>query len=165
MNLSTRIMIGVINCAVAAGLLSSCGRIARQKKLELYTEISTTNDSLTKMTREWHQMLDRAVGDKQFGTLPPYRLKMGQFMNRHRSNIANIRTNEDNASILDSETNFLAARAMIISDMYPRFEAFNDMTPAENINGELRAMGDDVDSEDVGYMAMKKSLRAYAARR
>src|SRR5579863_4077018 len=86
----------------------SCGYISRERKAEIYSEITTTNDTLDKMTREWDMRLDKAVKNKDFTTLAPYRLKIGQYLNRHRSNVSILKRNSSTAPVIDSEVAFLS---------------------------------------------------------
>lgn len=143
---------------------SSCSYYEHMAQLQFYTQLSGTNDSLDKMTVEWHQLLTRAVAAKNFSGLAPCRIKIGEFMSRNRAKVANIELPPTAENIRDSEEAFLAARAIIVSEIYPTFEPFNDITPNEDIDGQLRLVADDQEKETLAMEAIKKSLQAFAQR-
>ena len=142
----------------------SCGYISTGRKQDIYNEIAATNDTLGKMTREWNLRLDKATKTKDFTTLPPYRLKMGQFLSKHRNNVANLKRNNETAPIIDSEVAFLSTQATIISDVYPKFEFYNDATPDDVIKNEIKDLSNEMDNETSGSAAIRKSLQAFANR-
>ena len=148
----------LIFCAVC---LFSCNYIPAKKKLIAYSEISSTNDSVTRMTREWYRLLSMSITDKNFSRLSPYRLHMGEFLSKHRALVANLETGPNGQSIVDSEEVFLANEAATINDLYSSFESYNEMTPVETINGQIRKLSNDQSNEMTWTSVIKRSLGNY----
>jgi hypothetical protein len=147
---------------VSAFFLASCNYVPAKKKLLVYTQISGTNDTLDKMTREWYKQLNQSVRDRNFSRLSQYRISAGQYLSRRRSVIANLLRDDHAQNLIDSEEVFLSARAAVINDMYSSFEAYNEMTPPDVINNQLRLIASDLGNEVSGNVAIKRSLQAYA---
>ncbi len=158
---SIRVAVGLFVVVLS---LSSCSYYAREDKKDLYYAILNTNDTLDYMTKTWHQMLNRAERDKHFGMLGPYRLRMGEFLSRNRNKIANMHISKDALPMVDSELAFLEVRAQVVSDVYPRFEQFTEMTPSEQIANQRADLKDDVLHEATNYALIKRSLKAFAKR-
>ena len=145
-------------------LFASCERIDHKKNLDAYYRISAINDSVDKMTKTWHQMVLKAAGDKNFTGLAPYRLNIGKFLARNREAVSNITTTEGGEMIVDSEITFLSVRAAAVSDLYPRFELFNDLTPDDVLREQLKYLPADLENEMTANAAMKKTLWAFATK-
>ena len=152
----------LFSCLVVSLFFSSCGFYAQRQKQLLYTQISATNDTLDRMTREWHQLLDKAVRSKNFSTLHDNRVKIGQFISRSRSAIANAELPPDAEVLRESEGVFLSNQAVVVSDVYPQFESFNELTPDEKIQKTLIAVAGDQDNELAWKLTIRKSLDAFA---
>jgi len=127
-----------------------------------YDELTGTNDSLDKMTDDWHQTLDKAALSKNFSALAPLRTKMGLFISRNRAKIANIEVPKNTEGLRDSEEVFLSNQATIISEAYPTFEPYNDITPNEEIQNQLKLVASDEETETAASAAIRKSLQAFA---
>jgi hypothetical protein len=141
--------------------LFSCNYIPAKKKLMAYAEISSTNDSLTRMTREWYRLLSMSVTDKNFSRLSSYRLHMGEFLSNHRDLVANLQAGPNGQNIVDSEEVFLANEATTINDLYSSFESYNEMTPVETVNGQIRKLSNDQSNEMTWTAVIKRSLANY----
>jgi len=144
--------------------LSSCEFYTTKEKLTTYNRISGINDSLDNMTKEWHLLLDKAVSGKNYSALRPYRLGIGDFLNRDREVVAYLKTNTNSQNLIDSEEVFLDNQASVVSDLYSNFEIYNDMTPDETIQGQLKLVVGDLATEAAGSAAIKRSLHAFAVR-
>jgi len=143
---------------------SSCDYIPVKKRLLVYTQITATNDTLDKLTREWHQLLYMSTRDKNFTRLQPSRIKIGQFLSRNRAIIANMQVRQDSQNLIDSEEVYLSNQATVVSDVYTPFEEYNEMTPNDNINGQLKLVANDLNNVVSGKNAISQSLQAYLTR-
>ncbi|MCW3121710.1 MAG: hypothetical protein JWQ38_1202 [Flavipsychrobacter sp.] len=152
-----------IACLVLSIAFCSCSDfVPSKKKVQVYTLISSTNDSLDKMTREWHQQLFLSTKDKSFARLRPYRIKIGQFLSRSRSEVAMLTVNKGSQNLLDSEEAFLATQANLFSETYSAFESYNDVTPNETINNQLRVASTNLSNMIASKAAIARSLQYYA---
>ncbi len=142
-------------------LFSSCGYYAHKQKQVLVEQIRNTNDSLDKMTKEWHNLLDKAVKVKNFSALNAQRIQIGQFLSRRRSVIANLELPADAETLRGSEDVYLSAQVGMVTDFYPQFELFNDLTPDSTIQYHLRLVSKDVETEVSWYLTIKKSLDVF----
>jgi hypothetical protein len=154
-------LIGLVLMVV---LFSSCGYYERKENIALYNQIKSTNDSLDKMTREWHHMLDKAVIDRNFDSLHPLRLKMGEFLNRKRGVIANLEVPASAENLKGSEQVFLSAQANAVAEIYPAFEQFNELTPDATVKNQLKVLAGDLETETAWVITLKKSLEAFATK-
>jgi len=145
-------------------LFSSCSYYDHKTKQSFYDLLSGTNDSLDKMTADWHQLLEKATVTKSFSGLAPLRTKMGLFMTRNRAKIADIEVPLNSDALRDSEEVFLSTQANVISEAYPPFEPFNDITPNEDIQNQMKLVVSDLESETAASAAIRKSLLAFAQR-
>ena len=141
--------------------LSSCEFYTTKEKLATYNRISGINDSLDKMTKEWHRLLDNAVSGKNYTALRPYRLGIAGFLDRDREVVANLKMNTYSENLIDSEEVFLNNQASVVSDLYANFEIFTEMTPDETIQGQLKQVVGEQDSEMAGSRAIRRSLQAF----
>jgi hypothetical protein len=142
--------------------LSACNFYTTKEKIATYKKISEINDSLDNMTTEWHRLLDNAVSGKNYTALRPYRLEMASFLNRNRSVVAYLKMTPLSENLIDSEESFLDNQATMVSDLYSNFEIFNDMTPDETIQGQLKQVVGDQAAEQAGSAAIKKSLSSFS---
>ncbi len=142
-------------------LLTSCGFYDHRARILLCKEIAATNDSLYTMTRAWHMLLDKAVLTKNFALLHENRIRLGQYISRKRSDIANLELPADAETLRQSEDVFLSNQTTVISEIYPQFEAYNSLTPAEDIQRSLRAVAGDEDNVLAWKLTIKKSLDAF----
>ncbi len=143
-------------------IFSSCGFYEHRERQMLFNEITATNDSLDKLVRGWHQALEKAVFTKNFSTLGSERIKIGQFFSRRRSLIANLELPPDAHTLRESEDVFLTAQSVMVTDVYPRFEPFNDLTPRDTIQARRKLVAADQDTELAWKLTIKKSLDAFA---
>lgn len=147
---------------VAATTLSSCSYYDHKTKQEFYNELFGTNDSLDRMTVDWYQQLNKSIFSKNFTGLAPLRTKMALFVSRHRDKIANIEVPPNIDGLRDSEEVFLNTQANIISDVYSTFEPFNDITPEDQIQGQLKLVMANQQAEMAASSALRKRLQEFA---
>ncbi len=152
----------LISSFFAITLLSSCSYYDHKTKQEFYNELAGTNDSLDRMTFDWFQGLNRAIASRNFSGLAPLRTKMGLFVSKHRAKIADIEVPPNSDGLRDSEEVFLSNQSTIITDAYPAFEPFNDITPIEDIQNQLRAVVNDQEVEAAASAALRKKLQEFA---
>lgn len=146
---------------LATTLLVSCAEFSKKQKINLYYEIVHTNDTLTRMTKEWHQLLKQAVREKDYNKLRAHRMAMGTYLDRRRSALGTTKVYAYSESIIDREATYLANRATIVSDTYPPFESFNALTPVETIQDQLKSVSDDLVSAIAADAGMKRALDEY----
>lgn len=151
----------LICCLLATVSLGSCGFYEHKERIELYKQIVATNDSLDKMTREWHMLLNSAVRTGDYSALHSSRVKLGQFISRRRSVIASLEVPSDAATLRESEGVFLSTQAAMISDVYPQFEAYTALTPDETVQKSLKLVSKDLETEMAWNLTIKKSLDAF----
>src|SRR4051812_38267424 len=97
----------VILLLLPALFIASCGIFQRKEKIAVYNQVLVTNDTLDKMTQEWHMLLSKALTTKNFTYLAPHRIRMAQFLGRNRPKIANMEISPSAESIRDSEEVYL----------------------------------------------------------
>ena len=144
--------------------LSSCTYFAEKRRLLVYTELIGTNDTVNKMTRQWYQMVSVAVKTKNFSTIGAYRLTMASYLNKKREKIAELSSNADTEGIVDSEQTYLSNQAFAVADIYFTMESYNYLTPAEDIQDQMKLIIDNVNGEMAMYEVMKKALHSFAKR-
>lgn len=149
-------------CVISAAFLSSCGVYATRQKQVLYDQIVVTNDTLDKLTRQWHTLLEKAVHTKNFSALSANRIQIGQYLSRRRSAIANLELPADAETLRGSEEVFLTSQAAMVSDVYPKFEVYNELTPDSTIQNQLRSISNDMQTEVAWKLTIQKSLDAFA---
>jgi hypothetical protein len=153
------ILVGLLFIGV---FLSSCDLYTTNDKLMAYNRISGINDTLDKMTNEWHRLLDNAVSGKNYSALRPYRMSIGLFLNNSRATVSGLKINPVSENLIDSEEVFLATQDSIVSELYPNFDAFTDLTPDETIQAQLKLIVGDQANEAAGSAAIRRSLTAFA---
>lgn len=141
--------------------VSSCGFYDHRARILLCKEVGATNDSLYSMTRNWHMLLDRALITKNFGLLHDYRIKLGQFISNRRSLIANMELPADAETLRQSEDVFLSAQSDVISNIYPEFEAYADLTPDETLQRSLAKVKGDEDNVLAWKLTIRKSMEVF----
>lgn len=152
----------LVFCVFAITFFSSCGYYEHKQRQMLLSQIKVTNDSLDKMTKDWHLLLDRAVKTKSFSDLNACRISLGQFISRKRSTIADMELPADAEPLRGSEGVFLSTQSGMVSDVYPKFEAYNDSTPDSTIQNQWRQVSNDLQTEVSWNLTMKKALDAFA---
>lgn len=141
-------------------VFSSCV-FDRKARVDLCREITSTNDSLYTLTREWHIQLDKAARVRNFAILRESRIKLGQFISRRRSAVANLELPADAETLRQSEDVFLSGQSDVISNIYPQFEAYNDLTPDSSIQRALATIKGDEDNVLAWKLTIKKSMEAF----
>jgi len=154
----------LICCIFAATFFSSCGYYEHRERQQLYAQIKLTNDTLDRLTREWHSLLDIALRTKNFSVLNTGRIELGQFLSRRRSAIADMELPADAEPLRGSEGVFLSTQADMVADVYPKFELFNDLTPDSTIHNQLAEVSKDMGTELSWNLTIKKSLSTFASR-
>ena len=154
----------LLPCLVITMFLSSCGFYERRQKIKLCTEILATNDTLDKMTKTWHGLLQRGIQVKSLAGLRIYRTEMGAFVSRRRSINADLDLVPSATPLRDSEEAFLSARADIIANVYAPFEEFTDYSPPMALRNQLRLVLNDLYAEQSATGAIKRSVDAMIAR-
>ena len=154
----------LICCLFTTTMLTSCGYYSYRERVALYHEITATNDTLNQMTREWHVLLNQAVKTKNFSPLNAYRISLGRYISRHRAKIADMELPSDAETLRESEGVFLSKRADVVTNIYPRFEAYNELTPDATVQRSLKQVANDLDNEYAWYLTIKKSADAFAKR-
>ena len=69
---------------------------------------------------------------------------------------------KDAETLRESEGVFLTHQATMVSDVYPQFEFYADLTPDEAIQRSLRAVSRDMETETAWNLTIRKSLDAFA---
>ena len=154
----------LLPCLIIAMFFSSCGFYERRQKIKLCTEIVATNDTLDKMTKTWHGLLQRGIQVKSLAGLRIYRTQMGAFVSRRRSINADLELVSSAMPLRDSEEAFLSARADVIANVYAPFEEFTDYTPPITVHNQLRLVLNDQYTEQSATAALKRSVDAMVAR-
>ena len=153
---------GWIFCLISIVLMSSCGFQEKHEALEFYNKLISINDSLDKMTTEWHAIRDQASVSKNYSALNPYRISLGSFIARNRSIVANIPATADMEKIKNDEDALLSTQSALVSDVYPNFEQFNEYTPQEVMAKNITLLGDDLLNVKSKVASLKKSLLVYS---
>ncbi len=148
----------------ASVVFISCNHYPKQDKVKLYKQLTQINDTLTFMTKEWHLLLNRAVISKNYSRLSGYRVDIARFLERSRTTVGNMRVYPESAAIIDSEMIFLGNQTAMVSEVYYKFDSYNELTPRETVEANLRLVTDDLPTEIAGSVAMKRSLEAFATR-
>ena len=151
-------------CLAATLLTASCGF---QKKLQLqdtYTKITVVNDSLDKLTTQWHNLRDQASVSKNYSALAPARIALGSFISRGRASIANIVVTADNEAIMNEEDQLLLNQSALVAEVYPNFEQFNEYTPKETMDKNIALIVNDLMNVKTKVASIKKMLEKFAAK-
>lgn len=156
---------GLLLFTLASMLLTaSCGF---QKKLQLqdtYTKITVVNDSLDKLTSQWHSLRDQASISKNYSALAPARIALGSFISRGRASVANIVITPENEAIMNEEDQLLLNQSTLVSEVYPNFEQFNEYTPKETMDKNTSLIVNDLMNVKTKVAAIKKMLEKFAAK-
>jgi hypothetical protein len=153
-----------ICCLLSVLFLSSCGFYEHRQRQVLCTQIKTTNDSLDRLTRNWHDALEKAMKTRNFSGLMPLRIQLAQFLSRRRSVIADLELPADAEALRGSEGMFLSSQVAVVTDVYPRFEQFNDLTPDSALFNRVQLVAGDVQTELSWKLTIKRALDAFAAK-
>ncbi len=154
----------IISLLFVTVALSSCGFYEQKQRKELYLQVTATNDSLDKMTKGWHTLLDRAVRSKNFSGLHAARIELGQYLSRRRSVIANLELPPDAETLRGSEDMYLSTQVAMVTDIYPQFEMFNELTPDSSIQNRRRLVFHDLETEVSWNLTIKKLLDAFVVK-
>jgi hypothetical protein len=67
----------------------------------------------------------------------------------------------DAETLRGSEDVYLSTQVAVVTDLYPRFESLNDLTPDSTIQNRLRLVANDVETEVSWYLTIKKTMYAF----
>ncbi len=149
-------------CVLATALLSSCGFKEKIVWQEFYTKTIAINDSLDKLTTQWHTLRDQASISKNYGNLAPARIELGSFIARARSTFANLPVTPQTEKIKNDEDALLLNQSNMVAEVYPAFEQFNEYTPKEVVDKSLGQITNDLVDEKSKVTAINKALEAFA---
>ena len=152
----------LVFCLFSVVLLSSCGFQEKHEALEFYTKLSVINDSLDRMTTEWHNVRDQASVNKNYTALNPLRISLGAFIARNRSIVVNMPVTHETEKIKNDEDALLTTQTNLVAEVYPNFEQFNEYTPKEVMDKNITMLGDDLVTMKTKIASIKKSLQVYA---
>ncbi len=68
----------------------------------------------------------------------------------------------DAETLRQSEGVFLTAQTNMVTDIYPLFEPYSEMTPDATIQKTLKLVAKDLETEVAWNLTIKKSLEAFA---
>ena len=68
----------------------------------------------------------------------------------------------DAETLRGSENVFLSTQSNMATDVYPKFEAYNDLTPDSTVQNQWRQVSNDLQTEVSWNLTIKKSLDAFA---
>ena len=142
-------------------LLVSCG-LNRHTAQEFYNKISGINDTLDKLTTDWHDLLDKAEVTKNYSTLAPVRTNLGAFISRSRSTVASMQRIPETEALLAREDALLETQSGTVADVYPVFEQFTEFTPKRAIDSNMARLNTDLTTEKSGVADVKKLLQVIA---
>ena len=147
----------LVFCLFSVVLLSSCGFQEKHEALEFYTKLSVINDSLDRMTTEWHNVRDQASVNKNYTALNPLRISLGAFIARNRSIVVNMPVTHETEKIKNDEDALLTTQTNLVAEVYPNFEQFNEYTPKEVMDKNITMLGDDLVTMKTKIASIKKS--------
>ncbi len=154
----------LLSCLAATLMTTSCGF---QKKLQLqdtYTKITVVNDSLDKLTSQWHTLRDQASISKNYTALAPARIALGSFISRGRASVANIVVTPENEAVMNEEDQLLLNQSTLVAEVYPNFEQFNEYTPKETMDKNVSLIANDLVNVKEKVASIKKMLEKFAAK-
>ncbi len=154
----------LLSCLAATLMTTSCGF---QKKLQLqdtYTKITVVNDSLDKLTSQWHTLRDQASISKNYTALAPARIALGSFISRGRASVANIVVTPENEAVMNEEDQLLLNQSTLVAEVYPNFEQFNEYTPKETMDKNVSLITNDLVNVKEKVASIKKMLEKFAAK-
>jgi len=143
-------------------LFSSCGFKEKHDAQELYLRVTGINDTLEKMTIDWHDKLDRAVVKKNFFELGPLRTALGSYISDSRNALSKMPATSANEKLRNDEDNLLSNRSAVVADVYPLFEMYSALTPKDVLKKNLLLLVHDLDSSKAHFLTVKNDLKAYA---
>lgn len=142
--------------------MSSCGVKEKLVVQEMYTKYTAVNDTLDKLTTQWHSLRDQASISKNYAPLAPARIALGSFISRARSWVANIPQTKENERLKSEEDALLLQQSNLVSEVYPTFEQFNEYTPKEVVDKNLSLLNDDLLNLKTKIAEVKKRTDAMA---
>ncbi|WP_133162639.1 hypothetical protein [Flavipsychrobacter stenotrophus] len=154
----------LLSCLAATLMTTSCGF---QKKLQLqdtYSKITVVNDSLDKLTSQWHTLRDQASISKNYTALAPARIALGSFISRGRASVANIVVTPENEAVMNEEDQLLLNQSTLVAEVYPNFEQFNEYTPKETMDKNVSLITNDLMNVKEKVASIKKMLEKFAAK-
>lgn len=141
---------------------ASCGFKQRLVSQEFYSKVVVINDSLDKLTTQWHSLRDQASISKNYSALAPARIELGSFISRARSTVANIVVTPEIEKMKNDEDMLLLNQSGMVTDVYPNFEQFNEYTPKEVMDKSIALITNDLIDERAKVAAIRKQLDAFA---
>lgn len=147
---------------VSIAFLPSCKFAQMHEAQEFYTLAAGTCDTIDLYTSQWHTLRDSGLVKKNLSKLQPQRLKLGAYISKRRSAIANFPDNENLSALKAELDSFFTLRQAKITEVYPKFETINDLTPQTEIDQMLHQLGDDLIAEKTMYTTIKKHLNRFA---
>jgi len=150
-------------CILFTMLISSCGLNSHTAK-EFCDKVSGVNDTLDKMTTDWHDLLDKAEVTKNYPDLLPARIALGSYISRSRSMIANTPRTKETEKILTMEDALLETQSGMVAEVYPKFEQYSEFTPKEQIARSKALLGSDLMNEKEKVAEIKRALDIIATK-
>lgn len=148
-------------CILVTTLISSCG-LNRHTAQEFCNKISGVNDTLDKLTTDWHNLLEKAEVTKNYPELRQTRIALGSFISVSRSMIASTPRTKETEKILAMEDALLETQSNMVSEVYPAFELYSEFTPKEQIAKSLALLGSDLMNEKEKVAEIKRELDVIA---
>lgn len=149
---------------IVAIYISSCNLAQKHDSQEFYTKIIYINDTLEKLTVEWHSQLDKAILQKNFVDLGPYRTALGAFISRGRSAVANMTPPPGGDKIQAIEDELLVGQSDLVAEAYPKFERYSEYTPKEDLDKSLAPLTNDVANVKSQSSKIFKKLEEFATK-
>lgn len=137
---------------------SSCGFKQKLVIQDFYTKVSVVNDSLDKLTTQWHTLRDQASISKNYAALSPARIELGAFISRARSAVANIPVVPELEKVKNEEDALLQNQSTMVAEVYPAFEQFNEYTPKDVVDKSVSQITNDLLDEKAKTASIKKML-------
>ncbi len=145
-------------CFTSLILLSSCGFEEKHDAKQLYYRVAGINDTLDRMTSDWHQKLDQALVSKNFNELQPLRRELGTFISQSRLAISSVASTKGTDKVKADEDNLLATQSAMVAEVYPNFERFSALTPKEELDKALALLSNDLVAEKTAITLVKSDL-------
>ena len=149
-------------CVLASAVLSSCGFKEKIVWQDFYSKTIAINDSLDKLTTQWHTLRDQASISKNYSSLAPARIELGSFIARARSTFANLPSTPQTEKMKNDEDMLLLNQSNMVAEVYPTFEQFNEYTPKEVVDKSLGQITNDLIDEKAKVSAINRALEGFA---
>ncbi len=151
-------------CLALTMLSASCSFQKKLQSQDFYSKLIVINDSLDKLTTEWHSLRDQASISKNYAALAPSRIALGAYISRSRSTVANIVTTPEIEQIKNEEDALLLNQSSMVAEVYPNFEQFNEYTPKDIMDKNIGLVSNDLMNEKSKVATIKKMLDVFAAK-